>query len=80
MTIKLLVFANLQEELGVSEESLDFIEGESVRSAFIRLQRKHGRSLNNDFVRVAINEVFSSWDDLLQDEDEVAFITPVSGG
>lgn len=85
MSINILVFAKLADELGIGQDCLDFVAKETVEEAFARLTEKHstarcGQPLSQEGVRVAVNERFVSWTTIVNDGDEVAFIPPVAGG
>lgn len=80
MSIKVLIFAKLRDDLGVGQDTFDYVAQETADELFSRLQEKHSRTLSKQGVRVAINEGFASWTTLVTDNDEVAFIPPVAGG
>jgi MoaE-MoaD fusion protein len=76
-----LLFARLREQAGGERFDLELPVGATVADAYAQLARDHQR-LSGDpgTVRAAINQEFASWDAVLAEGDEVAFIPPVSGG
>ncbi|BDH61542.1 molybdopterin synthase sulfur carrier subunit [Lysinibacillus sp. PLM2] len=76
--IKLLFFAQLQEQMG--QHSFE-IEGANYTVQRLKeFLLKEYPMINLQHSMVAINEQFSSDNDLVQDGDIVAFLPPVSGG
>jgi molybdopterin synthase sulfur carrier subunit len=76
--IKILLFAELQEEAGVDNVE---VEKAGLTVAEIKewlLQEYKLSSLAN--IMVAINESYATEEDEVKDGDTVAFIPPVSGG
>jgi molybdopterin synthase sulfur carrier subunit len=76
--IKILLFAELQEEAGVDNVE---VEQAGLTVAEIKewlLQEYKLSSLAN--IMVAINESYATEEDEVKDGDTVAFIPPVSGG
>ncbi|WP_181349152.1 molybdopterin converting factor subunit 1 [Thalassobacillus sp. CUG 92003] len=75
---KILFFAGLQERLGAEALELQW-KGKTI--AELRQTLKHEYSLETiDAAMVAINEEFASDTAVVQEDDTVAFIPPVSGG
>lgn len=79
MSIKVLYFAQLSEQAGKAEEILPVSEA-TLAQLYAQLREQYGFSLSEQQLRVARNQAFASWQDALQDGDEIAFIPPVSGG
>ena len=79
MTIQLYYFAQLQDQRGLAAETLQ-VEPETVGELYVRLKARHGFTLEPQALRISVNQRFVSWDTRLQDQDEVVFIPPVSGG
>lgn len=76
--IKVLLFAQLQEESGQHELA---IERADITVAELKEQLTNEFSLPSlDSAMVAINEEFAHEDDVVNEGDIVAFIPPVSGG
>jgi sulfur-carrier protein len=75
---KVLFFAHLRDAVG--EEFLK-IDAKGKTIADLKAELAAGYNLPKmDTVMTAINEEFSSDDEVIQDGDEIAFIPPVSGG
>ena len=77
MAIQIRYFASLKERVGVSEQTLAFIENESVRALWHRAQSSLTLPVQ---ILSAINQEYVSLDTLVKDGDEVAFFPPVTGG
>jgi len=79
--LKILYFAAARERAGCVEETLELPSPSTVRDLLAELSRRHPpleRLLPH--LRVAVNQTFSSPDDLVPDGAEVALIPPVAGG
>jgi molybdopterin synthase sulfur carrier subunit len=79
MIVKLKLFAYLRETLGLEEEEVDIRDGEKVGDLWNRFKHKipGGRNFR---VLFAVNGEYVGEDRELREDDEVAFIPPVSGG
>jgi len=76
--IRVLLFANLQEEAGVSELQ---IEEENITVAQLKeIVAKEYNVPVSAPIMVAINEEYANEDDAIQSGDIVALIPPVSFG
>jgi len=76
--IRVLLFANLQEEAGRSELQ---IEKENITVAELKdVVAKEYNVPMAASIMVAINEEYANEDDTIRDGDVVALIPPVSGG
>jgi molybdopterin synthase sulfur carrier subunit len=76
--IKILLFAELQEEAGVSEiETSKTGITVSELKDWLTTEYKLTALANT---MIAINESYANETDLLKDGDTIAFIPPVSGG
>jgi len=82
--IKILFFAQLvdhaEQDSIELEYSNDMTTREVVKLLEPKLPKKLIDTLRFDAVMLSINQVFASWDDTLQDGDEIAFLPPFSGG
>lgn len=81
--IKVLFFAKLRDQLGVSELQLTSEKNPDINSLLhnLKTQDQHWSSvLNNKQLMVAVNQTMSTSNCSLQDGDEVAFFPPVTGG
>ncbi|HET9877891.1 MAG TPA: molybdenum cofactor biosynthesis protein MoaE [Candidatus Limnocylindria bacterium] len=80
MRVHVRTFATLRE-LSVDRCDLDLAEGADVAAAWTALAARHpGLVPHRPFVRAARNGAYAGWADALGDDDEVAFLPPVSGG
>ncbi|PLS03879.1 molybdopterin converting factor subunit 1 [Neobacillus cucumis] len=75
---KVLFFAHLRDVVGAEFLSLD-AAGKTVAQLKSELCEKYDLP-RMETVMTAINEEFSSNDEVIHEGDEVAFIPPVSGG
>lgn len=76
--IKVMLFAQLREQVGEAEIKIDAFKG-SVKDLLDYLHEKYSL-LNIENLMIAVNEEFSPTDTILQEGDVVALIPPVSGG
>ncbi|MED5101786.1 molybdopterin converting factor subunit 1 [Niallia circulans] len=76
--MKILVFAHLQEQIGTSELELDW-EAQTVQTFKEAFQQSYGID-SLDQVMIAVNEEFARSQAMIQKNDVVALIPPVSGG
>jgi molybdopterin converting factor subunit 1 len=79
MKYRLLYFASLRDRAGVDAETVDSVATDA-RGLYAELRTRHGFTMGEDRLRVAVNGEFAGWDRALADGDEVVFIPPVSGG
>lgn len=79
MNFRVLYFASLRDQAGCGEEQVDSAASDASR-LYAELRARHGFALAQDRLRVAINGDFAGWDRALNDNDEVVFLPPVSGG
>ena len=79
MRVSVTYFAILREQRGLAQETLG-AEGKTLRDLFRHLRARHGFSLDETRVRVALNEQFADWDAPVPDGGRVAFLPPASGG
>lgn len=81
MRVRLLLFAQYRDAAGASELDLDLPGGSRAADAVAAL-RALGASYGRIPERpvVALNQVYSSLDDMLTDGDELALLPPVAGG
>lgn len=77
MTIKVKFFASLREKTGLSEEVIDYQEGMTASQIWARVvdtvEMPEG-------IMVAINMEHVKGDPVPNDNDEVAFFPPITGG
>ena len=77
MTITVKYFAVLREQAGKSEESIDFEEGMTVSDVWKKSMSEDTLPLR---IMVAVNLEYTRVDAKLNDGDEVAFFTAITGG
>lgn len=75
---KILFFAHLRDEAGHESVEVD-AAGKTVAKLKEIIAEKYGVQ-KLDTSMTAINEEFSSNDEVIKDGDTIAFIPPVSGG
>ena len=79
--VTVLLFSVLREEVGESTLSLDVPSGCTGGALLDQLAADHPAShCFREHTRLAVNASYASEDVVLQDGDEVALITPTSGG
>jgi len=83
--IKILYFARLGEALGISSEEIELQEDCNNVDNLVALLRSRGEPFDGTFsgdtkVLVAINHEMVEQDTAINDDDEVAFFPPVTGG
>ena len=77
--LTLQYFAVLREQAGCSEERLE-TAAETPAELYEQVRARHGFTLPQSMLRVAVNEEFRDWSWPLQANDRVVFIPPVAGG
>ncbi len=81
MLVKVLFFGVLKDLVGKAEESLDLPPGTTLGGLFARYsQRYETLNARRPSILFARNQEFATADTVLSDNDEVAFLPPVSGG
>lgn len=75
---KILFFAHLRDAVGEEVIRMD-VSGKTVSQVKELLSSTYDLQ-RFDTVMTAVNEEFASDDEMIQPEDEIAFIPPVSGG
>jgi molybdopterin converting factor subunit 1 len=79
--IRLRFFASLRERAGSSELTRELARPTTVGAIWDEVCREHPRLAEfRDAVAFAVNHEYVDSKMTLQDNDEVAFIPPVSGG
>ena len=79
MKLRLLYFASLADRAGCAEETVETNAFEPA-ALFEEVSLRHGFSLGKERVRVAVNGHIVDWNHPLNEDDEVVFLPPVSGG
>lgn len=81
MTIKVLYFASLREEIGRSSDEFDFTK-DNLSSLNVEKLWQHATGERNfpESLLIAVNQEYKDQNFMLNDGDEVAFFPPVTGG
>ena len=79
MRYRVLYFAALRDTAGCDSEVVGSASRDA-RALYEELRSRHGFALQAERLRVAVNGEFADWSRALADDDEVAFLPPVSGG
>ncbi len=77
MSITVKFFARLREELNMDEAQLDFVTGLTALQVW---QKVTGQSALPPKTLIAVNQEYASEDITVNENDEVAFFPPVTGG
>ena len=80
MDINVLYFAGLADEANCHEEKITVHASTSLTDLYGQLSQKHRFSRSQSELRVAVNDYFVKWTEMLNDGDNVVFILPVAGG
>jgi molybdopterin converting factor subunit 1 len=81
MQVRVLFFGRLKEIVGLAEDNAELSEGARVEDLFARYGNKFPELVSfRASVAVAVNQEYSDWRAPLHNNDEVAFLPPVSGG
>jgi molybdopterin synthase sulfur carrier subunit len=79
--INVLFFARLKDQIGQAELQLaDDAAGKTVTELQQDLIAQGMIALQDDSIRVALNQNFCSADSVISAGDEIAFMPPVTGG
>ncbi len=79
MNYRVLYFASLRDRAGMDAEQVNSLAVDA-RALYSELCARHGFTMSEDRLRVAINGEFAAWERQLHDGEEVVFLPPVSGG
>jgi len=77
MSIKILFFASLRDEMGRGNDELDAANISTVADVWSAVS--DGKAMPSNLL-MAINQDYVNADAVVQDNDEVAFFPPVTGG
>lgn len=84
MTVRLLYFAWVREQIGTAAEEMELPEPTTLGALLTELRGRsagHGLALADAArLRGAVNQAFSGWEAEVRPGDEVAIFPPVTGG
>lgn len=81
MTIKVLYFASLREQMGRSGDEFDFVDDNLSEMNIGQLWQHATKQANfPEDILVAVNQEYTDQFSVINDGDEVAFFPPVTGG
>jgi molybdopterin converting factor subunit 1 len=81
MRVTVRLFARLRDIAGAAELARDVNPGATVGSVWTMLAREFPELASYErSISSAVNEDYAKMDRALRDDDEVAFLPPVSGG
>lgn len=78
MSINILYFASLREQIGRASDVIEITDSMRVIDAWQQTTGLSDDLLGN--LLVAVNQEYTTVDALLKDGDELAFFPPVTGG
>ncbi|HCM05476.1 MAG TPA: molybdopterin converting factor subunit 1 [Oceanospirillales bacterium] len=79
--INVLFFARLKDQIGQADIQLENnVAGKTVAEIQQQLIEQGMTALQDDSIRIALNQTFCSGDAVIKAGDEVAFMPPVTGG
>jgi len=76
-------FASLRETLGLEQEKIDFVEGDSIRDIQLMLSSRSpdwSKNIMDSELIVSLNQEVVDLSELVSNGDEIAFFPPVTGG
>lgn len=84
MQIKILYFGRPSENLKLSDETVDVPDSFATLGELLAWLQSRGENwkyeLSQAKIRCAINQEFAAWETPIQDQDEIAIFSPISGG
>jgi len=81
MRVTVRLFARLREIAGTGELERDIGDGSTARAVWAGLTTEFpGLADYTTVISCAVNEEYATFEQLVQDGDEIAFLPPVSGG
>jgi MoaE-MoaD fusion protein len=81
MQVRVLFFGRLKEIVGLAEDKVELSEGARVEDLFARYGTRFPELASfRASVAAAVNQEYAEWRAPLHNNDEVAFLPPVSGG
>ncbi len=81
MTVRVLYFARVREDLGLDSEDVEITDGSTVQDLLDALVLRHQMvRVLLPALRTGVNDRYAARDTILHDGDEIALLSPVSGG
>lgn len=83
ITVNVKIFASLRETLGIAQTNLTLPSECTVEILLNEIKATYGRdnaSFNTHDLRVAVNQQLVKFDQVVQQDDEVAIFPPITGG
>lgn len=81
MTVRVLYFARIREELGLDAETVEITTGMTVGDVLDELAGRHRIvQLLSTSIRAGLNDRYVGRSAIVKNGDEIAVLTPVSGG
>jgi sulfur-carrier protein len=77
--VTVLYFASLREQRGLDSEVIQ-TDAANAQELWTHLKTKYNFNLNQEILKVAINETYSSFEGEIKHQDKIVFIPPVAGG
>ena len=83
--MKILYFSWLREKIGIDSEEIKISENIGDVYELVEFLKKssekHSMAFENiKLIKVAVNKEFANFNTKIQDQDEIAFFPPVTGG
>ena len=78
-TVQVQYFALLREQAGCGEEKIT-TAADTPATLYDELRSRHGFTLAQEHLRVALNGDFAAWEKPLIDGAQVVFLPPFAGG
>ncbi len=78
-SVTLRYFASLQEQAKVTEENL-ITELDTYQELYTFLSELYGFNLSSSQIKVAVNDEFTTMNEVIIDQSTIVFIPPVAGG
>lgn len=80
MKIKTLFFGITTDLIGTSQLEINIVEKASIKGFKEELKKEYSQLENIDSYAIAVNEEYATDETILNENDVVAVIPPVSGG
>jgi molybdopterin converting factor subunit 1 len=77
--IKLIYFAKIRQLTNIDQEIIN-TQARTAAEVYTELQKKYDFNFPEHYLKVAINEEYSTFETKLKTGDTLVFIPPVAGG